>query len=186
MKKYLSALLIILSACSNSTNNDLNKRLFTYVKETLKSIDSTHVLDSVKILKMDTITKSQLLFYKARLVYDEINENSEQASLILDKEKTNVKIARLYSGLSKTLSDHYFDEARDNLQDALKIKEKDSILLIQADSLTSLAKISDSTSLFYYEVKCLIQYHKKNLAVKRDTTMVYMLPNKNIIERKDL
>jgi hypothetical protein len=55
-----------------------------------------------------------------------------------------------------------------------------------ADSLAIIEKTADTVKLLYYQVRCLIQYQRQDLSVKRDTGYAFLSPEKNIVRREDI
>lgn len=77
--------------------DNLKQNLFTYFKENLKVVDSTIPLDSVRILRFDTITKSDVIYKKIILLADNILKNKEKQELVIAEHRLAIQTANLYS-----------------------------------------------------------------------------------------
>lgn len=184
---YLLLIVLIISCKADSfISNDLNKRIFVYATEAFKGIDSTYTIDSVKALRTDTISDAELLTYKAGRIIFQIKNNHELIEIINEQYETHMRLANLTIGISTDESFDYLNDGMDDMKKLIELKKKDSIMIKQSDSLLTLAKISDSTKLRYYQLSCLVQYRQKNMSIKRDTILIFLTPSKEIIEPNDL
>ena len=80
MEKALLIIVVsLLFSCkekNKEVNVNLNKNLFIYFKENINKEDSTIHLDSVRIIRLDTLTQSRLLYKKIMSLYDNIDANN--------------------------------------------------------------------------------------------------------------
>ena len=143
-------------------------------------------LDSLRILKYDTITRSIILNQKINSIFDEVDKNQleyeeKSKNLILYKQ-----MVRLTDGLDSKLYANSVEDYKQKLKELQDLAIEDSMHLNKTDSLTKVFQTSDSTTLLYFEVKCLIQYSRKDLSVKRDNIFAYLNPDKKIVRREDV
>lgn len=105
----------------------------------------------------------------------------------MEKENySRLQLVKLSAGLDKTLYENYLDEAKQHLKEMKDLAKKISLISKSADSLIIIEKTADTTKLLYYQVKCLIQYQRKDLSVKRDTIFAFLTPEKNIVRPEDM
>lgn len=189
MKKILLlfAICTILFSCKQGfISNDLNKNLFTFFKENFKSIDSTIHVDSVRVVKLDTVTKQKLVYEKIKSLYDEMDRNQKLIHDISEVQRSNMQIITLSSGLDKSITDNYIYEMKQKMKEMRDLMVADSLLQITADSLTKIHEFADTTKLLYHEIRCLVQYQRKDMTIKRDTFSAFLSPEKNIIKRDEM
>jgi hypothetical protein len=188
MTKALLMGLILFSCQSKAVKEKkhVEENLFTYFKENLKTADSTMHLDSVRVLKFDTITPSTILYKKIMSIYDEIDESQELFDAAQESRNNAKQMLRLTAGLSSALYNNSLEDYNKKNEEMISIHTKDSLLIKEADSLTGILKNTDSTTLVYLQVKCLIQYQRKDLSVGRDTGYAFLNPEKNIVRREDI
>ena len=98
----------------------------------------------------------------------------------------NLKLTKLYNGVSRTLWEHYRDEAKEQMEKSRALLLKDSLYGKTYDSLKVVLLAADSIKLLYYEVQCLRQFHRKDMTVKRDTVYAVLTPDKNLIKKDEL
>jgi|GEM_PF-4538882 len=188
MKKFL-LIAIILFSCQNKAikeKENLQKNLFTFFKENLKSVDSTYHLDSVRIIKTDTVTANTILFRKIMLLYDDINEKQKQFDELKESQNSDAQMIRLTRGLDNALFKNSVDEYKKKMGKMKLIKDENEDIFKKADSLSEILKTTDSTTLVYFQIKCLIQYQRKDLSVYRDTGFAFLNPEKNIVRKEDI
>jgi hypothetical protein len=152
----------------------------------MKTIDSTNILDSVNLLKFDTVTQKKIYVKKVLNIYNLIDDGQSKVHDILKDNKLNLQMVALSAGLDKKLYDNYREEAEQKIDEAKEINKKDSVYQKQADSLTKITAASDSIKPLYFQIKCLIQYHRKDLSVARDTGYAYINLNKDIVRSEDI
>jgi hypothetical protein len=188
MKKLLLIAVVLFSCQSKATKEkkDLERNLFTYFQTRLHDADSTVHLDSIRVLKIDTISASTVLFQKALSIYDVIDENQKSFDAAREVRNDAKQMLRLTAGLSSALYNNSLDDYNKNNAEMLAIHKKDSLLMITADSLTSMAKVADTIKPVYFQVVCLMQYQRKDLSVKRDTAYAFLNLEKNIVRKEDI
>lgn len=190
MKFFLPLILIgSFFSCNNkeaTQRKNLDKNLFKFFSENLKSIDSTLHLDSVRIIKFDTITKTSILYQKILSIYLEVDDNNDKFKEIKKTQNLDAQMIRLTAGLSNSLYENSMDDYKQKNEEMKALHNVGLVLLKKADSLTDILKTADSTTLVYFQVKCLIQYQRKDLSVKRDTAFAFLNPERNIVRRTDV
>jgi hypothetical protein len=106
---------IILFSCATKEEKaaiNFNKNLFTFFKANFKKEDSTIHLDSVRLIKLDTVTQSKILFRKIMSLDDDIDANNNLLTSMEKENHTKLQLVRLSAGLDKTLYENYLDEAK--------------------------------------------------------------------------
>jgi len=188
MKKLFIIGLVLFSCQSKNikANKDLEKNLFTYFKENMKTADSTNHLDSLRIVKFDTITARSILYKKIMSIYDQIDANQKWYDADSNVRYDEKQMIRLEEGLSTALYNNSLDDYNKTNSEMISIQNKDSMLIRKANSLEQVFKTTDSTTLLYFQVKCLIQYQRKDLSVKRDTVYSFLNPEKSIVRSEDI
>ena len=189
----LCLVLILFTSCKSAiVDKNLSKKLFVYFKENLKRIDSTWSLDSLRVLKLDTVSENLLIDLKASRLFDEQSYNMDELLLLQKKVKRNIQLEKSYAALYpygdswKTLYDNCREDIKDGLQEIKEKFQKDSSFTLLIDSLKNQSKTADSTRLLYYEVKCLRQFHRLDLTVRRDTVYAFLSPDKDIKKRDEM
>lgn len=188
MNKFLLIVLVLFSCQSKAVKEkeNLEKNLFTYFKENFKAADSTIQLDSVRIVKFDTITANTILYQKIMKLYDDIDERQKNFDELKESQNSDAQMIRLTAGLSSALYQNSMDEYKKKMKEMGLIQDENKMTIKKADSLTEILKTTDSTTLVYFQVRCLIQYQRKDLSVKRDTGFAFLNPEKNIVRREDI
>lgn len=189
MNKQLLVIALIFFSCkekSQEVSDSLNNNLFTYFKENLKSVDSTYKLDSVRVIKFDTMAKSDLLFVKLLTVYDDIDQKNSVIKSNIERNKTNIQLIKLYKGLDQTLFENSIEDAKKLVAETNEIQDQVKGLSKYADSLTNEQNLADTAKLIYYQVRCLVQYQRKDMSVKRDTGFAFLTPEKVIVKFDDM
>lgn len=189
MKKTLFIIILYsIISCKNNkiVNDNLNKKLFVFFKENINKADSTLHLDSVIVLKLDSVRQSDILYKRIINIYDITDENSKNIKTLISEAHTDLQLVSLSAGLDRKLYDNYLDEAKQKKEQWTELMHTDSLLFRKADSLTEIEKKSDTTKLLFWQVKCLIQYQRKDLSIKRDTGYAFLNLNKDIVRKEDV
>lgn len=187
--KYLLFFILFLFACQNkekAAKKNLETNLFTYFNARIKGVDSTLKLDSVRIIKFDTITANNILYKKIMSIYDKIQVNQNKIRDVLSDMNDAKKMMRLTAGLSSALYNNSLDDFKEKQTEFNSLQEKDSILIQTADTLSEKLKTTDSTTLVFLQVKCLLQYQRKDLSVSRGTGYAFLNTNNNIVRQEDI
>lgn len=191
MKKYLLIGTVLFFSCQSKTERErdvLEKNIYTYFQENLKvSADSgTYHLDSVRLIKIDTITSAQVLLGRTNLLYDKINENQSSFIDLKESSQSDIQMARLASGVSPEIYKNSMENLNSKTEKMKNLQEESSTLMKTADSLTKLSLTADSIKPIYYQAKCLVQYRRKDLSVNRDTIFAFLDLQKNIVRKEDV
>lgn len=186
MKSFLLAILFVQIFISCQSEKDtLENNLRVFFTEKLKKIDSSSRLDTLKFIKLDTVTQVDLLISESMDLG--IKNDSLKIEFDYTAEKVNqyVKLARLSRGLSGDLFANYKEEAENynkQLQDLQRLMkenhEKRVSVLKQSDT-------ADSVHAKYFEAICLLQYTRKDKTVFRDTVFANVNLQKQIIAKGD-
>src|SRR6185312_1303384 len=115
MRKIFTTLIafVLFFSCQNKTIKDqkkLEEKLFTYFKENIKEADSTIQLDSVRIVKFDTITANTILYQRIMKLYDDIDERQKIFDKLKESQNSDAQMIRLTYGLDNALYENSMDE----------------------------------------------------------------------------
>ena len=185
----LFCLIFVLFAVSCSNKNDiqnekLRKDLSTFFLSNLN--DSSVVLDSFFLLKIDTITEKQKLNEQYSIIHNQqlyildlLKYKTSEMSIMSDK-------VRLYSMIgSRDLVKMEKDKfEKNNEKFNLISKEFDSLSKV-LKGIVEIEKTSDSIKPVAFQAKCLYQIRNKDKSIKRDTVYIILNLNKDIVIRKD-
>jgi hypothetical protein len=182
-------LIVIVFAVSCSNKNDiqnekLRKDLSTFFVSNLN--DSSVLLDSFFLLKIDTITEKQKLNEQYSIIHNQqlyildlLKFKTSEMSIMSDK-------VRLYSMIGSR------DLVRIEKDKFEKNNEKFNLISKEFDSLSKvlkgiveIEKTSDSIKPVAFQAKCLYQIRNKDKSIKRDTAYIILNLNKDIVIRKD-
>jgi len=185
----LFCLFVVLYAVSCSNKNDiqnekLRKDLSTFFLSNLN--DSSVLLDSFFLLKIDTITEKQKLNEQYSIIHNQqlyildlLKYKTSEMSIMSDK-------VRLYSMIGSR------DLVRIEKDKFEKNNEKFNLISKEFDSLSKvlkgiveIEKTSDSIKPVAFQAKCLYQIRNKDKSIKRDTAYIILNLNKDIVIRKD-
>jgi hypothetical protein len=186
MKRLAFMIAVCYISCQQSENDKLSENLRIYCEGKVKDIDSLNHLDSMRVIKIDTITQRDILIFKSNKTLKRNDSLKSELEYLSEKFNTNYKLAKLSSGISSTLFDNYKTEALDN-----NTKLQNIIILMKAnlsksDSLLKLAKTADSISPVHFQAISLIQYTRKDRSVYRDTAYVDLNIEKQIVRPADM
>jgi hypothetical protein len=190
MKRVFLFLLIVTVfaiSCSNKNdiqNEKLRKDLSTFFVSNLN--DSSILLDSFFLLKIDTITEKQklneqysILHNQQLYILDLLKYKTSEMSIMSDK-------VRLYGMIgSRDLVSIEKDKfEKNNEKFNLISKEFDSLSKI-LNNIVEIEKKADSIKAVALQAKCFYQIRNKDKSIKRDTAYIILNLNKDIIVRKD-
>jgi hypothetical protein len=174
-------------SCSNKNdiqNEKLRKDLSTFFLSNLN--DSSVLLDSFSLIKIDTITE----YMKLNEQFSVLN-NQQQFLLELLKNKNNE-----LSIISDKIKLYRMIGSRDlvniEMKNTEEIQEKFKLLRKEFDSLRKVLisiidnqEKADTVKPIAFQAKCLYQIRNKDKSIKRDTAYIILNLNKDIINRKD-
>jgi hypothetical protein len=182
----ITLIIFIISCSSNRNNQDENLRKDLSVFFTTNLNDSSIILDSFFLIKIDTISEKQKLNEQASALLDNQNyilkllENDKnQLSIISDK----IKLYRLLE--SESLVDIEINDFKKIIENTkLESKELDSISVI-TQKLIDAAVYSDSIKPIAFQAICFYQIKNLDKSIKRDTAYIFLNLNKDIIKKAD-
>lgn len=180
--------ILLICSCKNSKDNQQEKligNLKTYFRANF--MDSTENLDSLRILKIDSLNKIQILGEQNTVLGNSFDHLMELYKLNL-KSMTNdaEEIALLRNMGDQTLLDiQYKDLDNDKEQGKLMKIQLDTLIKIMNDIGEKMKKV-DTTKKVGFQLKCFYQIRQKDKSVKRDTVYLFLNENKDIISREDL
>ena len=120
------------------------------------------------------------------LIYDDIDKNQNKIREVLSDMNDAKQMMRLTAGLNSALYNNSLDDFKKKSAEMISLQDKDSVLIKTTDSLSEKLKTTDSTTLVYSQVKCLLQYQRKDLSVNRDTAYAFLNTNRNIVRSEDI
>jgi uncharacterized protein with NAD-binding domain and iron-sulfur cluster len=182
-------LIVILFAVSCSNKNDfqnekLRNDLSTFFVSNLN--DSSVLLDSFYLLKIDTITEHMklseqflVLSNQQKFLLELLKNKTDELSLISDK----IQLYRMIG--SQDLVNIEMKNVEEN-QDNFKLlnTEIDSLRKVLISVLDTQKK-ADTVKPVAFQAKCLYQIRNKDKSIKRDTAYIILNLNKDIVIRKD-
>lgn len=188
MKYIIIAALVILVSCSTKSNVEKSRqdKIFTFSKANLKEVDSSYVLDSVRILDYDTVTDFNLEVMRFNKIMNKLDDNQEMIKLKQSQTETNIQIARLSTGLDNVLVESYRDDAKKLIKEVDDLMREDSVYRHEMNLLSSRMEKADTIALQYLQVKSLRQIKRPDLSVLRDTIFTFFDPMGNIIRQEDI
>jgi hypothetical protein len=196
---YLAALVCILASCK-SKEQKLKEKIIPVIDTIVLKDSLVHKIDSIKILKIDTLTDSLYAertltnklryyeFYTKMLSY-----NNDELGYLLSDIKLKRRQLELYSDLDgfSTLRKITKEEADDKIQE---FKEKAKVGGLYQDSITltkkEIAAISERLKQKKYNTKNFRGYFilfnilgsdKRNLEVRKDSLNLYLSPSFRVI-----
>lgn len=187
MKKLI--LLIILQfvffACK-SEEEKMTEVAKVFLQEDIKQNKEFKSLDSLKLIKVDTIThKRQALEYWSQMV-DKLKFYSEMSELSFEKYKSSKNMLGLYSMLdSPELIRIQTSDTKDDLKEYKMYDDSLGILLKKSEIFkTKLDKFDSIKPVNYYHHYNLLLRRKDN-SILRDTVFIVYDLDKNIIRYSD-
>jgi hypothetical protein len=182
-------LIVILFAVSCSNKNDiqnekLRKDLSTFFVSNLN--DSSVLLDSFYLLKIDTVTEHMklneqfsILNNQQQFLLELLKNKIDELSLISNK-------IELYSLIgSRDLVNIEMKNVEKNQENSKLIKNEIDSLSKVLNGIVEIEKISDSVNAIAFQAKCFYQLRNKDKSIKRDTAYIILNLNKDIVIRKD-
>lgn len=171
MKKFLpfTLLLMIMFSCQDEhtkITKKLEQTVTTYFKATYK--DSL-TLDTIKVLKFDTLTERDLGNMELYSFMNKIELQKNYMKALLASAQSNADMYQLVGGMDASLSSIYKKDGMEKLNLANEQRESLKAMIKSLDSLQLAINKMDSTTFRLYRVKCLIVSSGKNLLVNRDT-----------------
>lgn len=194
MRKILFILFVTVILACKSKNEEIKEKIenngFHFIKTNfleLKKLDeSMDDIDSIKLLKIDSITEKNNLAILYSNLGDEFDTYKERSEEALNNQNKILREIKLYTLLEdKALIDiarKDFKESQEKSQVLI-----DSIKLIdeQMERIDNLYKKSDSTKFVNYGAKFLIQIRKKDRSVLKDSLYFYFDLDGNPIKTID-
>ena len=186
MRKFL--LLILIASCAakdNTPKKQIEKDLLEYLKTSMKKLNFAATVDSVKFVRLDTITEKLKVLMKARELEAKFNDLQEDYHKLKDEAESNLQLMKLSQGLSKTLYENYRTEGLKTTDKMKDIAEKMSIVGRTVDSLDSVALIVDSSKCIAYNVVYIYQFTRSDRTVNRDTGYHILYPDYRLWKKED-
>lgn len=161
-------------------NNDL-KSFFTE-----NYIDSSMSVDSFRLIRIDTISKHQLLYEQTNKLLDDYELLTSYLEINRQKISLSVSQMKMYKLIG---SNELFEIEKKDYDEILKktniiVKESDT-LKTMIDALIDSTKNADTVKPINYLAACFFQIRNKDKSVKRDTAYIYLNKNQDIIKRAD-
>ncbi len=186
MKWTMIAFCVVISSCRNYLSvKEVEPKLQQYFSSNLKSINSTTILDSFRIIKFDTITGKDRLIMK-------INQLSDSARYYVQMTKeqngaasANLKLMKQTRDIDSALYKRYQHDFDSSVNMARHYGERGSEVIYTQNSLLRIAQKADTVKPVDYQAFCLIQTKKNDGSIQRDTVNVFIIPKMDIIRKED-
>lgn len=185
---YLFAILFALISCSSEEerrHEKLQADLRTYFG--INYIDSTSVVDSFQLLKLDTVSQRMVYFEQSSVLSEQLNVLINLYKLTSESMSLRVDKIRIYASMN---SDELVEIAQKEFE---KEKSKSGAIKAEIDTvlkvvelLDSLIVSADSVIPVGFQANCSYQIRLKDKSIQRDTAFIILNLNKDIINRKDL
>lgn len=189
MKIILFLILIItFYSCSSKSSVDKSRdeKILVFQKSELKKFDSTATLDSLRTISSRNIKDNDLYYMRIIKLGDTLSYNNKTEKLKQEKLETYLQMLRLSIGVSKVLTQTYKEDVQKLLQEVKSGIKRDSEDLLRMDDLSAKMKKSDTVTMRYVEIKSLMQYHRADLSVARDTVFTVFDKMNNLIRVSDV
>lgn len=190
--KLINMLLICIffCSCSNNKNNSndivslkvsLKKSLITYFTTNLdlleNEIGGNISIDSIEILKIDTLTEKTILIYKYNLLLDEIETNSKIMKLEIEKIRLQKEIGVYENRTLKELAENDIKEMQYKMN-----REKQKL-----DSLNTLINQNPDSLIFkYYGVTSKVTLTAPDLTQMSKESYLILTPEFKVKRIEDL
>lgn len=163
----------------------LEKDIKSYVTVQLKKAGVNYVLDSLRIIRFDTITQQLRVYRQSWELIQERDKLIEDNKLIGERANSQIQIRNLSNSLSKSLSENAHQQAEDYLS-----KMKDNMTLItqlqnQLEHMDSIGRSSDTSKPIAWEAVYFFQLTRDDASLLRDTGRTYLYPDYKIWRRED-
>lgn len=188
-KLALTLTLSILLGCKDEQKiqkEEFTKTARIYFNEELKNMEDFKSLDSLRILKVDTLSdKDELNGY--------INQLYRYQNYLLSQAKTQRELAELKYETANLGSQMYGGYVNELEYKSAKAEEtkfnvlKDSVNIVdkQIKHYERQLKKKDSLNLNAYEVQFIYQLTKKNMSSEKDTTYLRFSADMKVFENKN-
>ena len=190
MKRIILCCLIVVLfsfSCSNKNdiqNEKLRKDLSTFFLSNLN--DSSVLLDSFSLLKIDTITEYMkvseqfsVLNNQQQFLLELLKNKTDELSLISDK----IQLYRMIG--SRDLVNIEMKKVEENQENFKLLRTEIDSLSKVLTSVIDIQKKADTVIPVAFQAKCLYQIRNKDKSIKRDTAYIILNLNKDIVIRKD-
>jgi hypothetical protein len=190
MKRIILCCLIVVLfsfSCSNINdiqNEKLRKDLSTFFLSNLN--DSSVLLDSFSLLKIDTITEYMkvseqfsVLNNQQQFLLELLKNKTDELSLISDK----IQLYRMIG--SRDLVNIEMKKVEENQENFKLLRTEIDSLSKVLTSVIDIQKKADTVIPVAFQAKCLYQIRNKDKSIKRDTAYIILNLNKDIVIRKD-
>lgn len=161
-------------------NNDL-KSFFTE-----NYIDSSMLVDSFRLIRIDTISKHELIYQQTNRLLEDYE--SLTSYLVNNREKINLTLSKMEMYKIIGSKDLFEIEKKDYnklLKNSSAIMEESWIVKKNIDALMDSIKNADTAKPINYLAACFFQIRNKDKSVQRDTAYIYLNKNQDIIKRAD-
>lgn len=192
--KYFSHLiltLILVYSCKPKNDAPLADKTLTEIRTNIehriKESDSTLRIDSVRFIKLDTVTEKEHYWYTLRQILNDldiVDRTRDYYKRIADIKVDQMKMYRILE--SQDLVETTGKDAKENIEKAREMIALSEQMELEYDSLRKITLTADSIKPKYYEVASLVQYRKKDESVKKDTFYTLLNLEKNILEWEEL
>lgn len=191
MNKNLYFLFSIVFIYSCKNEQDKQKEEFLklgkiYFTEEIKKNSDMKNLDSLRIFKIDTLTKKdELKYYESYLLNysDYLLDQTENTKRIAELKYESANLgAELYGGYVNKLE---YKNAKEKEEEFIEYRDSARLVIKNGEYIHDLVKKADSIKLDQYEVGYICQITNKNMTMKKDTVYLQFSIDKKIIDKEE-
>jgi hypothetical protein len=162
---------VFLFSCKSKKETEkesIGRTLKIYSSAQLKDIDSTLNLDSLRIIRIDTVSSREDLMFKILSLQESFNILKEESQSATKKLEYSVYQLRLLRSMNSSRSDLsiFEDDVKYQHAEAQKIIEEMALMANKIDTLAGMWFSVDSTNFLYYGVAYKLCYSDKKLVQK--------------------
>jgi hypothetical protein len=190
MKYSLIIISFVIIACNSKKEGSIPKTkiqddVFVFTREAIKAADSSLVLDSVRLLHIDTVTQKRKYYLMAGYLDKAMDKAQKEYDEYATQVKYHSSMMKLAAGLSKTLFENSREESQDYLNKLQAAVDRMQAISKANDSLVLLAQKADSSILINYDAVFIFQITRPDRTMIRDTGNVFLTPDFHLIRRED-
>lgn len=180
-------IIFALNSCQSESEKKsikLNQNLKSFFTENY--IDSSMSIDSFRLIRIDTISKHDLLYEQSHKLLDDYELLTSHLEMNRQKISLSVSQMKMYKLIG---SNELFEIEKKDYDEIIKktniiLKESDTVKII-IDALIDSSKNADTLKPVNYLAACFYQIRNKDKSVQRDTAYIYLNKNHDIIKRAD-
>lgn len=191
MKKastFFALSIILIIGCASpgkDTDHTLERDLRVFFTENLKKADSTMALDSIILVRIDTLTLQDKYSIAGNHMFQMFTEKQGEFKRESEGTTAAVQMMRLSKGLSNDLFQNSKEDMENGLEALRQILDSMTFYGNKQDSFYNLAKTADSIQPVNYQAVCLYQILRADKSIIKDTLRIFLTLDKKIIHAED-